>query len=71
MGAVKIKILFLGIISIFLYFLVFYFEETVMNYFVLGSWYAILPISTAFLFSIVYGLFANYIIEFIRINKRK
>jgi len=42
-----------------------------MNYFVLGSWYAILPIITAFLFSIVYGSFANYVIQFFRIKKKK
>ena len=43
------RILFFGTISFILYFLIFYFEELVMHYFVLGSWYALLPISTAFL----------------------
>ena len=71
MDALKFKILFFGIVSILLYFLFFYFEKTVMNYYVLGSWYAVLPISTAFLFSIVYGSFANYVIEFFRIKKKK
>ena len=59
------RILFFGTISFILYFLIFYFEELVMHYFVLGSWYALLPISTAFLISIAYGLFANYVIEYI------
>ena len=71
MGALKFKILFLGIISFLLYFFFFYFEKIVMNYYVLGSWYAVLPISTAFLFSIVYGSFANYVIEYFRIKIKK
>ena len=59
------RILFFGTISFILYFLIFYFEELVMHYFVLGSWYALLPISTAFLISIAYGLFANFVIDYI------
>ena len=72
MDSLKLKILFFGIISFILYFLIFYFEEFVMHYFVLGSWYALLPISTAFLISIAYGLFANYVIDYIgNIQKKK
>ena len=66
MDPLKLRILFFGAISFILYFLIFYFEELVMHYFVLGSWYAILPISTAFLISIAYGSFANFVIVFIR-----
>ena len=43
-----------------------------MHYFVLGSWYALLPIGTAFLISIVYGSFSNYVIEYFnRIQKKE
>tara|TARA_B100000579_G_scaffold290986_1_gene241667 strand:+ start:694 stop:909 length:216 start_codon:yes stop_codon:yes gene_type:complete len=65
MGTLKLKILFFGSISFILYFLIFYFEELVMHYFVLGSWYVFLPIITAFLISIAYGLFANFVIDYI------
>ena len=65
MAPLKLRILFFGLISFILYFLIFYFEELVMHYFVLGSWYAILPISTAFLISIAYGSFANFVIDYI------
>ena len=65
MDPLKLRILFFGSISLIFYFLIFYFEELVMNYFVLGSWYALLPISTAFLISIVYGSFANFVIDYI------
>ena len=65
MDPLKLRILFFGAISFILYFLIFYFEELVMHYFVLGSWYALLPISTAFLISIAYGSFANFVIVYI------
>ena len=65
MDLLKLKILFFGSISFIFYFLIFYFEELVMHYFVLGSWYALLPISTAFLISIAYGSFANFVIDYI------
>lgn len=65
MAPLKLRILFFGSISFIFYFLIFYFEELVMHYFVLGSWYALLPISTAFLISIAYGSFANFVIDYI------
>ena len=72
MEPLKLKILFFGSISFILYFLIFYFEEVVMHYFVLGSWYVLLPISTAFFISIVYGLFANFVIDYIgKIQQKK
>ena len=71
MAPLKLRILFFGSISIILYFLIFYFEELVMHYFVLGSWYAVLPISTAFLISIAYGSFANFVIDYISKIKEK
>ena len=72
MDPLKFRILFFGSISFILYFLIFYFEELVMHYFVLGSWYALLPICTAFLVSIAYGLFANFVIDYFgKIQERK
>ena len=72
MDPLKLRILFFGSISFILYFLIFYFEELVMHYFVLGSWYALLPICTAFLISIAYGSFANFVIDYIgKIQEKK
>ena len=72
MDPLKQRILFFGSISFILYFLIFYFEELVMHYFILGSWYALLPISTAFLISIAYGSFANFVIVYIvKIQEKK
>ena len=72
MTPLKLRILFFGSISFILYFLIFYFEELVMHYFVLGAWYSLLPISTAFLISLAYGSFANFVIDYIgNIQKKK
>ena len=72
MDPLKLRILFFGTISFILYFLIFYFEELVMHYFVLGSWYALMPISIAFIISIVYGSFANFVIVYIgKIQEKK
>ena len=72
MAPLKLRILFFGSISFILYFLIFYFEELVMHYFVLGSWYAFLPISTAFLISIAYGSFASFAIDYFgKIQEKK
>ena len=71
MTPLKLRILFFGSISLILYFLIFYFEELVMHYFVLGSWYTLLPISTAFLISLAYGSFANFVIDYIGNIKEK
>ena len=72
MAPIKQKIFLFGSISFISYFLIFYYEEMVMHYFVLGSWYALLPIGTAFLISIVYGSFSNYVIEYFnRIQKER
>ena len=72
MDPIKQKIFLFGSISFISYFLIFYYEEMVMHYFVLGSWYALLPIGTAFLISIVYGSFSNYVIEYFnRIQKER
>ena len=72
MDPLILRILFFGSISFILYFLIFYFEELVMHYFVLGSWYALLPISTALLISIAYGSFANFVIDYIsKIQEKK
>ena len=68
MDPIKQKIFLFGSISFISYFLIFYYEEMVMHYFVLGSWHALLPISTAFLISIVSVHFPtmllNILIEF-------
>jgi len=54
-----------------LYAVLFANEATVTQYFTKGSFYAALPIATAFAFSIVHGAFASQFLEALGINARK
>jgi hypothetical protein len=53
----------LGALSIVSYYFLFTHVNQVMEYFVRGGAYAILPIVTALYFSIVYGSFASTVIS--------
>ena len=55
--------IFWGIISIAAYLVLFLHQTTVTDYFSRGGYFAILVIATAFIFSIVHGSFANYLVE--------
>jgi len=52
-----------GIASLTLYLLVFTNQDTVMDYFSRGGFFAIAVIVTALIFSFVHGAFSNYLIE--------
>jgi len=54
------KLILYGILSTVLYAAIFGSGGTVMAYFTRGSWYAALPIATAFLISFVHGGFTGY-----------
>lgn len=49
-----------GIFSSILYAMVFSYQGILTEYFAKGAWYALLPITTAFMFSFVHGSFTNY-----------
>ncbi len=57
---VLIQTLSLGILSITLYFLLYYFNDLILEYSKEGGWYFIVPIVIAFIFSIVHGGFTGY-----------
>jgi len=63
--------LIFGAISISAYLLLFMNEEWVMNNFSKGNWYAVYPIVTAFLFSLVHGVFASYFINALGLEEKK
>tara|TARA_B100001250_G_C19653200_1_gene723649 strand:- start:389 stop:658 length:270 start_codon:yes stop_codon:yes gene_type:complete len=66
-----IRTITLGTISISSYVILFINEEWVIENFSKGSWYAIFPILTAFLFSLVHGSFASNLIKAIGIKEKK
>lgn len=55
------KMVAYGVLTVGCYAGLFTNADSVMQYFTRGSWYAALPIATAFVFSIVHGAFANYL----------
>lgn len=53
------KTMILGIISVMLYAILLMNQDIINSYFGKGSLYAILPIITAFIFSVVHGSFTG------------
>lgn len=54
-----VKMVAMGIVSIALYAMLLNHQDTVNETFGKGSWYAFLPIVTAFVFSFVHGAFTG------------
>ena len=50
----------LGIFSMALYFLLYYFNEPILDLSKQGGWYFIAFVAIAFLFSLVHGAFASH-----------
>jgi len=49
----------LGFLSVTLYFLLYHFEQPILDLSEKGGWYFIVPLSMAFVFSIVHGAFTG------------
>ena len=56
---ILIQTILLGSVSILLYFLLYHFEQPILDLSKKGGWYFIVPISLAFAFSIVHGAFTG------------
>jgi len=56
---VLVRTLIYGILSVALYFLLYRYNETILEYSKQGHWYFFIPISIAFVFSIVHGNFTG------------
>lgn len=63
--------LVLGLLSLASYYLLFTNVNQVMEYFVRGGVYTILPIVTALYFSIVYGSFASTVLSILGLQAAK
>jgi uncharacterized membrane protein HdeD (DUF308 family) len=66
-----VRTLLFGLLSITLYAALFAHPTAVAKFFARGSWYAIFPIATVFLFSFVHGTFASNVWTFLGIEARK
>ncbi len=57
---ILIQTLLFGSFSILLYFLLYYFEKPILELSKQGGWYFLIPISMAFVFSIVHQAFTAH-----------
>ncbi len=57
------KTILLGVLSGGMYVLLFAYGDMATKYFTRGSWYACLPIATAFVFTFVHSAFAAYLLS--------
>lgn len=57
-GALTKTVVF-GVVSVFLYFLLYYFANDILAMSKQGRWYFIVPMAIAFVFSIVHGNFTG------------
>jgi hypothetical protein len=57
---IAIYTLFLGITSGLLYFLLYWFEDLILEWSKHGGWYFLVPILMAFTFSLVHGNFTSH-----------
>jgi hypothetical protein len=60
----------LGIISVSLYFLLWWLEKPIMYYSQQGKWYFVIPIAIAFAVSLVHGAFTGYFWEMLGIKAK-
>jgi len=67
---VLIQTLALGIFSVTLYFLLYYFNDLILEFSKQGGWYFIVPIVIAFIFSIVHGAFTGYFWELLGVKAK-
>lgn len=54
------KTIFFGVISATLYYLLYYFNQEILEMSKQGNWYFIVPISIAFVFSGIHGAFTGF-----------
>jgi len=60
----------LGLFSLVLYFLLYYFNEPILDLSKQGGWYFIVFIAIAFLFSLVHGAFASHFWDFLGVKAK-
>ncbi|MCK5876368.1 MAG: hypothetical protein KAG43_01935 [Candidatus Marithrix sp.] len=59
-GKAVIQTTSLAVSSAVLYFLLYYFSDSIMDWSHQGGWYFVIPVVIAFIFSFVHGAFANH-----------
>lgn len=60
-----------GLVSVVLYFLLYLFEDSILEFTSQGGWYFIAPVAIAFLFSFIHGNFTAHFWEVLGIKAKK
>ncbi len=60
-----------GLISLALYFLLYFFEDSILAFTTRGGWYFVAPVVIAFVFSYVHGNFTAYFWDILGIKAKK
>lgn len=64
------KTIFFGAISAMLYYLLYHFNQEILEMSKQGGWYFIVPISIAFVFSGIHGAFTGYFWELLGVKAK-
>lgn len=60
-----------GLVSLVLYFLLYFFEDSILEFTSKGGWYFIAPVILAFVFSYIHGSFTSHFWEVLGIKAKK
>ncbi|MCK5718453.1 MAG: hypothetical protein KAH84_00740 [Thiomargarita sp.] len=69
-SVVLIQTLLFGSYSVFFYFLLYHFNDLILDASKQGGWYFIVPIMIAFSFSVVHGAFTGYFWELLGVKAK-
>lgn len=60
-----------GLASLLLYFLLYFFEDSILAFTTRGGWYFIFPVLVAFIFSYAHGTFTAHFWDLLGIKAKK
>ena len=60
-----------GLVSLVLYFILYFFEDSILEFTSRGGWFFIAPVILAFVFSYIHGSFTSHFWEVLGIKAKK
>jgi len=70
-GRLLTRAILFGTASLIMYFILYFFEDGILDITTRGGWYFILPVLIAFVFSFVHGNFTSFFWEILGIKAKK
>lgn len=70
-GRLMTRATIFGLVSLVLYFLLYFFEDSILAFTSRGGWYFIAPVAIAFVFSYVHGSFTAFFWDVLGIKAKK